>query len=369
MSPREFHRLLDRLSPEVRDAFEAAVADLADGADRAALERAIAAQDADAALQALNLDPAVFDDLRESLRRAFREGGRAEVAAHPPPSAPGTVAAVIRFALGNPRAEAAARELGSTLIREVLDETRDLVRQRVATSIADGVNPRVTARTIVGMHDRTTGHRTGGIIGLTEAQAGWARNAEAELSRDPPDPAYFQRQARDRRYDAAVRRAIRDGKPLDAAMREKIVGRYQARLTKLRGEAIARTEATAALNAGRYEAMEQLIERGVTTPDLVTGTWDATLDARVRPDHRAMNNQKRTFGDPFVAPDGSRLRYPGDSSLGAGADQVVAAGATRAGTWTGSGNTSGRPRDGVRRFCSTDRAFCEGIRGKTLGGV
>lgn len=324
MSPRAFRRLLDRLSPDVRAAFERAIADLADGADRAMLERAIAAQDADAAIRALNLDPAAFDDLRETLRRAFRESGIAETASHAPPGGTGAQPAVIlRFALGNPRAERIARELGATLIRETVDTIQELVRERVAASIAAGVNPRVTARAIVGTHDRATGTRTGGIVGLTEAQAGWARNAEAELARDPPDPAYFQRQARDRRYDAAVKRAIREGKPLDPSMAEKIVGRYRARLLKLRGEAIARTEATAALNAGRFEAIEQMIDRGVTTPDLVTGTWDTNIDGRERPDHHAMNGQKRTFGVPFTAPDGSLLRYPGDSSLGAPAEQVV----------------------------------------------
>ncbi len=324
MTPRDFRLLLDRLAPDARAAFERAIADLADGADRAMLEQAIAARDPDAVIRALSLDPAAFDDLREVLRRAFREGGRAETAAHPPPSAPGAGAAfVLRFALGNPRAEAAARALGAELIRETMEATRALVRDRVAASIAAGQNPRTTARVIVGTFNRAAGTRTGGILGLTEAQAGWARNAETELSRVPPDPAYFQRQARDRRYDAAVRRAIREGKPLDPAMREKIVGRYRARLLKVRGEAIARTEATAALNAGRFEAIQQMIERGVTTPDLVTGTWDATLDARVRPDHRAMNGQKRAFGVPFTAPDGSLLRYPGDSSLGAPAGQVV----------------------------------------------
>ena len=291
----------------------------------------------------LDIDPVAFDEMRDSLRQVFRQGGREEMSDHQPPVAiAGVIAAAmmasprlpgisvseaavmrIRFDTGNPRAEAAIRQLGGGLIREIDETTREAVRDRIEAGIAAGENPRVIARTIVGVTDRKTGERVGGIVGLTQAQAQWSRGAGEELSRTPPDRAYFRRRARDRRYDVAVRRAIQDDKPLDANMREKITRRYRDRLLRLRGEMIARTEVTAALNAGRYEAIQQIIDTGAATVAMVSGTWDTAVDGRERPDHRAMNGQTRTFGDPFVAPDGSLLRYPGDSGLGANADQVV----------------------------------------------
>ena len=36
-----------------------------------------------------------------------------------------------------------------------------------------------------------------------------------------------------------------------------------------------------------------------------------------------MDGQKRPYGVPFNAPDGSMLAHPGDSSLGAGAAMVI----------------------------------------------
>ena len=56
MSPRAL-LLFAGLIPETREAFLRSIATLADGADRMALERAIAAQDPEAVIRALNLDP------------------------------------------------------------------------------------------------------------------------------------------------------------------------------------------------------------------------------------------------------------------------------------------------------------------------
>ena len=229
----------------------------------------------------------------------------------------------VRFALGNPLAEQLARELGSTLIRQITDETRQQARQVIADGIAQGVNPRTTALNLVGVTDRATGSRVGGIVGLTSQQLGWAAQAADELSGEPPSAAYLERQARDRRFDSTVRRAIREGRAIPEAQRAMMIRRYRARLLKLRGETIARTESIAALNGGRYEATRQMVERGLATPDRIVLTWSDSRDARVRDLHRMMNGQQRRFGEPFVSPTGALLRYPGDVGLGAsGADTV-----------------------------------------------
>lgn len=62
----------------------------------------------------------------------------------------------------------------------------------------------------------------------------------------------------------------------------------------------------------------------VTSHQPVVGrAWSDTNDRLTRHSHRAMNGQKRMFGEPFQTPSGALLNYPGDTSLGAGAEEVV----------------------------------------------
>ena len=103
------------------------------------------------------------------------------------------------------------------------------------------------------------GASKGGIIGLTERQAGYVVNARRQL--EELDAGYFERKLRDRRFDRTVAKAIREGKPLAQSDIDRIVGRYSDRLLFYRGETIARTEGLTALNAGRHEGIQQLAER------------------------------------------------------------------------------------------------------------
>ena len=67
----------------------------------------------------------------------------------------------------------------------------------------------------------------------------------------------------------------------------------------------ARTMATNAQNAGRYDAYERLQNNGVD----LTLEWAATLDNRTRHEHRLMHGQRRDVGEPFVV-DGIEIMYP-----------------------------------------------------------
>ena len=348
MNRKQYLQLVEQLTPRIRAAFEQAMAELAGAQDMAALERAIQAGDIEAAIQVLDLDPGIVDELREQLRSAFRAGGQAQAAAV---SAASPVQFAVYFAIGNQRAERAAAEISGRLIVELLEDVREGVRERIAEGIRAGENPKRTALNIVGRTvPRAPQHRVGGIVGLNSLSRSYVRNARIQLARahrvraiqalldagaklgDLPAEMretyrnvhrYFDRRARDRRFDSAIRKAMATGKPLSEATREKIAARYASRLLKIRGETIARTEAIMSLNAGRYEAMRQVIEKGVDA-DLVSGEWSDSRDPRVRDQHRLMNGQKVAWGEPFVAPEtGSLLRYPGDSELGALARDTV----------------------------------------------
>ena len=67
----------------------------------------------------------------------------------------------------------------------------------------------------------------------------------------------------------------------------------------------ARTMATNAQNAGRYDAYERLQNNGVD----LTLEWAATLDDRTRHEHRKMHGQRRNVGEPFMV-DGIEIMYP-----------------------------------------------------------
>lgn len=67
----------------------------------------------------------------------------------------------------------------------------------------------------------------------------------------------------------------------------------------------ARTMATNAQNAGRYDAYNRLTNAGVQ----ITLEWAATLDNRTRHSHRMMHGQRRNVGEPFEV-DGVKIMYP-----------------------------------------------------------
>jgi len=51
--------------------------------------------------------------------------------------------------------------------------------------------------------------------------------------------------------------------------------------------------------------------------------WHTNIDGRQRDPHEPMNEQHRKMSEPFKSGTGKKLMFPGDSSLGAGADDIV----------------------------------------------
>ena len=316
-SRRAYEEALARLDPSLRRAFEDAIRDVRSAAKVAAIEEAAAVGDWRAVVEIMRMDERVFDRLDREIQNAFYQGGVYQLAHLGGRGA----ALLVRFQGRHPRAEAWARERGSGLVSEIVADQREVIREAVVEGLAEGNNPRKTALDIVGRVDG--GSRSGGVVGLHSTQARWVAALRRELADPATASGYFDRRARDKRFDGTVRRAIRDGKPVSQADIDRIAGRYADRLLKLRGDMIARTESIAALNAGRMEAIEQMIERGEVPRDAVTVTWSATMDGRTRDLHRIMNGQKVDFGEAFVSPTGARLRHPGDTSLGAQGEDVI----------------------------------------------
>ena len=51
--------------------------------------------------------------------------------------------------------------------------------------------------------------------------------------------------------------------------------------------------------------------------------WLTIMDDRARDDHMDMDGKRVPVGEPFELPDGTRMMHPGDSSLGAGPEQII----------------------------------------------
>ena len=79
--------------------------------------------------------------------------------------------------------------------------------------------------------------------------------------------------------------------------------------------AISRTESTYARNVGLQDTYE-------SNPFVKGKTWRAIHDSATRPSHVQADGQKQPLDEPFEV-GGDLLMFPGDGSLGAGADEIV----------------------------------------------
>ena len=333
---KAFLKLLDQTWPGVRSEFVAAMRQARAGVDMRALEAAIARGDVDAAFRALRFDAADMFRTDTAITAAMNTGGNYQMGAfqHATRRAPIANRVVQSFGGRNERAERIARDLGARLVTEVVDDTRVLIAQTIRAGLEAGAGPLRTALDIGGRV--VNGKRQGGLVGLTSGQAGYV-NGRIDpvtqrlipgLRQELADPStashYFTRTRRDKRFDGIVRRAIAGGRPVAQVDIDRMAARYSDRLLALRGETIARTETLKALNAGRQEALDQLIENpnnDVQAQDVVRA-WDATSDARTRETHAAADGQVAAQGVPFTV-GGFQMMYPGDTSMGAPAGETV----------------------------------------------
>lgn len=312
MAANRWEDLIRGWEPRLQRAFLDGIYRLRDRAQVEQITRMLERGDFEAAIRAVHLDPASFRALDRGLAEAYEAGGNYTASLVPTTTRSDGLRLIVQFSVRNFRAEEWLRSYSSDLIRDIVDDQRVMVRQHLVAGMQAGANPRTTALDLVGRINRATGRREGGIIGLTSSQEGWVRNYETELT----DPARMKdaltRALRDKRFDPAVARAIRDGAPIPAATREAMIRAYRNRALRYRAEVIARTESMRSLHAGQDEAIQQAVESGAIQRDAVTYRWLATKDKRTRDTHRAMDGQKVAMGEMFESPSGARLEYPGD---------------------------------------------------------
>lgn len=309
----------------IAQAFLNAVYDITDKAQIARIVRALEAGRYDLAIEAIGVTDEAFNIIADAVRDAYIDGGNHQAAFISSSRAGAIYSAVFRFNVRNLGAEQWLRDNSSRLVTMIGRTQRETLREVLRSGMERGANPRNVALDVVGRVQRGSNQRSGGFIGLTDSQAGWASNARREL--ESGDPAlmrkYLRREKRDRRFDDTVRKAIKEGRPLTKGQIDTIAGRYNDRLLKLRADAIARTESLQALNASRHQSYVQAIQNGVIRADAITKRWKDSRDGRVRVSHYALHNKEASFNEPFISPLGSRLLYPGDTSQGALASDIV----------------------------------------------
>jgi hypothetical protein len=320
---QQIRDLLAKQEPAVRRAFLAAVRDIVDRTQLRRLRDALAAGDIEAAIDALNLDAAAFRALSQEMGNTFNSAGAVVISAVDW-RLPDFSRAVVRWDMDNPQATAIVRDLSSGLVTRISREQREMLRGAIADMYARGMNPNNMVTRIVGSVG-DNGRRSGGIVGLTAPQEQWVRNLERYLSEDPARALTMTR--RDRRFDRTIRSAIREEKPLSRVQIRRMVEAYNNRLLDLRARTIARTETATAVEVAKFEAFRQGMEKTGLPDDVVFKQWGhggPAPSGHERPEHVALHKTRVTgLQTPFMVGGTVPMRFPMDTALGAGADQVI----------------------------------------------
>ncbi|MDX0566228.1 phage minor head protein [Sinorhizobium medicae] len=323
---QQLDALIEELSPAMEKAFREAIEDIKSEIVLKEVVERLERRDVEGAIAALHIDPAAFRPLSEAIRTAFNSGGLLVSKNMPRLSDPAGGRVVFRWDVQNQRAEQIIREASSTMITHVTEDTKQMARERIEAGYAKGQGPNTIALDIAGRVNRVTGRREGGLLGMTSQLARTVENARtALLSGDVEGMKhYLTLTRRDKRFDRQVAKAIREGKPLPADAVQKITGRLADRYVQLRAQTIARTETQSSVHAAKHEAYQQGLDRAGRDASLVTRRWRSVGDGRVRHTHQVLNAEEVTGMDlPFQSPSGAMMRFPGDTSLGAGAAEII----------------------------------------------
>ncbi|MFL6864122.1 MAG: hypothetical protein ACJ8DZ_14095 [Allosphingosinicella sp.] len=292
--------LLDREEPRIANIFRVLVLQMRDEIDLDELANLIESGRQDEAIERLQH---IAERLGSEVNVSFVTAGQSTAEFM-------TNAGVGRVVFNqvNPFAVAAMQATRLTLVREFTDEQRRATSLALVSGVEAGANPRAQARDF-----RDS-------IGLTERQWAAVARYRSSLERVGLDPEAAQdalrRQLRDRRGDAQVLRAAREGQRLTPEKIDWLISRYTSKYIKHRSEVIGRTEALRAVHEGNEEMYRQAIADGTIDPEKLVRTWETRVDGRERHTHLLLNGQKRPWGEPWVTQNGV-IRYPGDPEAAA----------------------------------------------------
>jgi hypothetical protein len=297
--------LIRRMEPSIARAFRQAIDDAALSVDRAALIRLLEAGRIEEAVQLLRLNQSVMFPMTEAIRAAYFAGAASL-------AAPRGLSGVFRFDGSQPEAQRWVQEKAATLIQGITEEATDMAR--TVLQQAGQVPSRKLATEITGR--AVGGKRVGGFLGLNAQQADSIIRGRAALASGDAVAMreYLGLKLRDRRFDGAIRRAIREGRAITGTELDRIMEAHRTKALGYRGRVIARNEANNALAAGRDDAYRQILAR----PDVraVTKRWQHNLSEYPRLEHQAMDGTVIGFNELFQFPDAA-MKHPHDPAGGA----------------------------------------------------
>jgi hypothetical protein len=308
---RRIERLINEQTGPIQRAFSEAMAKASGAIDRAALLRLLQQGDIERAIQLFRIDRGVLFPIEEAIRNAYIGGGLSVAK-----DLPKGIAGRFGFDGSHPRAVTWAREMAANLVTYTSEEniaaaraviTEGLNANRGLNSVAQDLAGRVRG-----------GRRVGGITGLTEQQTDRMINLRSMLQDPDRIGEYFNgKQPRyvesDRRFDARVRRAIKEGRALSSEDVGKIAEAYKRKATGRRAGRVAQHEARVNISAGRDEGYVQLLDN----PEVETATvrWQHNKSPNARANHVDVDGEVITVGETFSV-GGVSMKYPHDPAGG-----------------------------------------------------
>lgn len=318
--------LIDAMIPEVRKVFIEVMRDITDTAFIDEMIKAIEAGDADALFRATGFTPAALGPIIDAIESVYQDAGDTVANSFPARILTPTGSMTFRWDMRNPRVENDIRTNSSQMVTRLTDEAKENVRITLERGVIAGENPRAIALDIVGRIDPVTKSRVGAIIGLTNQQETWVANTQKYL--ETLNSKYFGLELRDKRFDSVVKKAIDTETPLPAATVNRLVTSYKNQALKFRADSVAQTEVIQSVNRAEFLAHQQLVDGGGIDSGALSKEWGDVGDSRTRYTHLALGTKYGKgngigLDEPFISPSGAKLLYPGDSSLGAGAAEIV----------------------------------------------
>lgn len=305
---RQVSRLVHKLQPSIKKAFESAIEKASADFDAKELVRAIDNKDVERVIQILRIEDKMMFPFSEAIRNAFMLAG-ASVEAELPRS----VAGRFSFDGSRPRAARIAAAQAAKEITNLQGTAPQVIRAMMVDAIKTNRPAREVARDLVG---RKVGRkRVGGILGLSRPQAQSIIRSRGLLTGSPSGMTeYLGLKLRDRRHDRVIKAAIKSGSTLPRAKVQEILEDHKQKALSFRSRLVARDEAFTAQALGRKEAYAQILEDNLVSE--VTKKWVHGLSENPRPDHLAMDGTVVPLNEKFVFDDVS-MDHPHDPAGGA----------------------------------------------------
>lgn len=291
MDPELVEALQRRLENKLRASWRAAMREISDSNELAALAADISTGNVGALIT--GIDDAI-DSFTSDIAQGYAYAGTRTTR-----EIDALVDQNVRFDLADERAVAWMRDNARQIADDLIAE-----QQQVATRVTQlGMRRGLSSMEIADDVKRSIG------LGLAQVD-------QVETYRQVLEGGDYTRALRyelaDGRYDASLRRARATGDALDPDRIEDMVDRYRDGWQRSRADNIALNASQEATHAGVDEAFEQAIDDGIVTRAQITQTWVTRDDPKVRPSHRPMHGQTRRLGQPFTSGAGIDLDYPGD---------------------------------------------------------